>query len=407
MTSRSPAVVSQPAPGNYFGDDRLGWIDVLRGIASLAVAVFHSMPALWVGMYHPLAVHFSKFDRIVAFASIPAHFGYAGVMLFFLLSGFVIHLPNASGSQFEYRSYLARRFWRIYPPYAMALALSVAVWIAFPGAVVFHGSWALIAKAFFMLQNYPHGSVSGLAPLQMVRNFALWSLPVELELYLVYPIVLYALRRWGRRNISVAVIAVSVLATILDLLPRNHNGWLAAIAGFAPTFLHYWAVWCSGAWLAECLASGRVPRWSRIWSGVFFTAMVLSLAAREYLKLSPDIEDYLWATTFFCTLNWLLLNRSARYMLDNRFFSPMRFLGKISYSLYLIHLPVFFAIAGYVLANRGYKTTNFLVCLGATVVAIAAASIMYEVIEKPSVRVARVFDRTKSSHQLSAVGKSI
>src|SRR5664279_2115162 len=106
----------------------LDWVDVLRGLASFGVTIFHSIPVLWVGLYHYSGT-FSKIDRFASFLSYPARFGYAGVMLFFLLSGFVIHLPNVLDSRLRFRSYMMRRVWRIYPPYAAAVTLSVLVWI--------------------------------------------------------------------------------------------------------------------------------------------------------------------------------------------------------------------------------------------------------------------------------------
>jgi len=363
--------------------ERLEWIDVLRAIAALGVAIFHSMPALWVGMYRSRPGSLSRFDHLVSYLSIPAHFGYAGVMLFFLVSGFVIHLPNAYGGSFDARSYFARRFGRIYPPYAAALALSVAVWLVLPQVTNAHGGWIEVVKAIFMVQNYPHFGFD-LPSQQPVANFALWSLPVELELYIVYPILLLWARRSSFNRVSWVVVAISIAATVLQVGVRPGQTHLATIVAWVPTFAHYLVVWCAGAWLAQRVVDARIPKWNIGWSAIFAVSIVCSLLGREKLRLPVMIDDFLWATTFFCLMLWILNDFRRRDWFDRRELAPLRYIGKVSYSLYLIHLPVFIVIAGTVFARSNYETTNFLYCILATLIALLVAAVFYNFVEAPS-----------------------
>ena len=112
----------------------------------------------------------------------PLTFGWVGVALFFVLSGFVIHYsqtgrdPNQNVLEF-YR----RRFWRIYPPYLLALVVFTGL-AAMKGAA---GPW--LAKQFamhaLMVHNLDSKSIYELCP-------AFWSLAVEMQFYLLYPLVL-------------------------------------------------------------------------------------------------------------------------------------------------------------------------------------------------------------------------
>lgn len=93
-------------------------INYLRGIAALAVALFHVRQFLWVGWENlKTNPNANNFDRICAVLSLPTPFGGAGVTLFFLISGFCIMLPynSLSKKSFHLREYAARRFFRIYP----------------------------------------------------------------------------------------------------------------------------------------------------------------------------------------------------------------------------------------------------------------------------------------------------
>jgi len=314
-------------------------------------------------------------------------------MLFFVLSGFVIHLPNTYGGPFLIPIYFARRFARIYPPYVIALALSVVVWLLLPEVTDYHGGWVIVEKALLMVQNYPHFGYD-LPRLQPARNFALWSLPVELELYIVYPILLIGARRWGFNRMVLAVVATSAVSTAFELGLRTTNDSSSALAAWLPTFAHYLVIWCAGAWLAQRMVDDQLPKWDIKWTILFIASAACSLLGRDKLHVPIPIDDFFWALTFFCLILWILSLPARREAFTRRVFAPFRQLGKISYSLYLIHLPVFFVISGTVFSASGYRTTNFAYCVGSTLIAIAVAAIFYFCVEAPSTRFARRFARS-------------
>ena len=93
-------------------------IDVLRGVAALGVAWFHSRVDLWVGFREINANPdgYSPIDRWLSLLSLPVSQLGSLVMLFFVLSGFCIHLPLAGkGRSPDLASYAIRRGFRLYP----------------------------------------------------------------------------------------------------------------------------------------------------------------------------------------------------------------------------------------------------------------------------------------------------
>jgi len=100
----------------------LPFLDGIRGIAILGVFFFHSLHATfgfdnlkWNGIYRD----FNVLDSFLALY--PFTYGGAGVAIFFVVSGFCIHLRHQRSKDGDWLSFANRRFFRIYPPYLLAL----------------------------------------------------------------------------------------------------------------------------------------------------------------------------------------------------------------------------------------------------------------------------------------------
>ena len=188
---------------------RVEWPDVLRGVSAFAIVLFHVRVTMWVG-FRALSAgqDYSPIDRAMAWVTLPFPFFGSAVMLFFIVSGFAIHYPYARpGAAFVLTPYAIRRFLRIYPPYFVVVALSVLAERAATALVQQPPSeWAKIGATAAMAQNYvpPVG--------QMAGNPSLWSLPVEVELYLVYPLLLWFWRRAGTARMLLCVALTSAAA---------------------------------------------------------------------------------------------------------------------------------------------------------------------------------------------------
>lgn len=189
-------------------------ITYLRGLASLGVVVYHVREDLWIGWdsIHPLEAA-NTFDRLASLLSIPSPYMGSGVILFFLLSGFCIALPyvGINPRKFEFKEYVARRFFRIYPPYFFAIVLTLMIEFLLH-IIVDHRMSPL--KTYLanlgMIQNYTTGA--------LVTNGSLWTLPIEMELYITFPLVLFILLKFGSKALLwvSGVVSVAGLAIYLS-----------------------------------------------------------------------------------------------------------------------------------------------------------------------------------------------
>ena len=367
---------------------KLPAVDALRGAAALGVAWYHSRVDLWVGFKaiqaNPEA--FSVFDRTLSWLSLPVSQMGSMVMLFFVLSGFCIHLPAAGKNKMPaWRAYAARRFFRIYPVYLATVVFCLL------GAWGIHGlaggafpECGIYVATAAMLQNWVfEGQQIGMNP-------SLWSIPVEAELYLVYPLLLWISLRLGFRAAFLFTLAYTAYGASLFFF-----GWGNSYG----TFFKYAVIWNSGAWLAERFVHGTLPSWTP-WHamamfGVFAGTMLAGISGVDVFYL-----HYGWAFSSFLLLWWALGPGLHFFEPTVWWVQTLVFAGTISFSIYLIHFPLF-RIAGTAWVSAfGSKPESFVVpCIG-TLFTVPLAWIFYHLVEKPSHelgrRVARMLENRTS-----------
>jgi peptidoglycan/LPS O-acetylase OafA/YrhL len=351
-------------------------VDVLRGVAALGVAWYHSRVDLWVGFKAIQAdpAAYSAIDRALSWLSLPASQMGSMVMLFFVLSGFCIHLPSAGKCDMpDWRAYTVRRFFRIYPAYfATLLVCFLGAWILFSRGVGNPPPPSEYAASAAMLQNWIfHGQVG--------MNPSLWSIPVEVELYIVYPLLLWIHLRFGMR----AALFFTVACTAF--------GWAFFLFGWANpwgSFFRYAVMWNAGAWLAERYVGGNLPRWT-VWHGVAMCGVfVLSMLA-GLAGLKDYLLSYGWAFSSFLLLWWALGPGQGFFHRRSVWLRCLGFCGVVSYSIYLLHFPLF-RMAGAVWQECfGAKPQSFLVPTVAVAMVVPAAWIFYRWIEEPAQKIGR------------------
>lgn len=361
------------------------WIDFLRGISAIGIVLFHVRIELWVGW---VAIStqpdsFSIFDRAAALLSIPLPFLRSAVMLFFLVSGFCIHYPYAGADRIlELKSYSIRRFLRIYPPYLAVVGIGFLIeWF-----LTYYFSQEVSSKAKFLetivlIQNY--GSDAG----QLYSNISLWSIPIEVELYLAYLLFYWISIRCGIKWSMFCSGIVSV-GSLLVLLGHNLQNYNNNPAGYVGNFGIYWIIWCAGALLAQWTKRDQLPKWSSwLWIVMVLTFIIGMLV--YFLKLYIGIQDLVWAGFYFTVMLWGLTHKDSLKFLNTRVGKVFLFLGLISYSLYLIHYP-FFKLCGVIWVDMfGTKPANFFIPLGFSLLSIPIAYAFYLCVEAPSHRLAR------------------
>ena len=350
-----------PSTGAARSEGRLRFLDGLRGIAALAVAWFHFY--WWTPLREPMH------------AALPAPLhvlmrnGWMGVQIFFVLSGFVIafSVRDARVTPRFVGRFALRRSIRLDPPYWITIGMAVGiaalsqVVLARPVPVP---SWRAVLAHVTYTQN-----ILGIPNIVSV----FWTLAYEVQFYLVLIVLLGLVQRGARarsplvRRLAAPVVFVPFAVVSLGLLAARTItfGW----------FIDWWYAFFLGAVTCWTLAGRLRARW---WGLLFAATTVAAVSAHD----SGPWAVLATAGAIFA------VGRLGRLQswLNVR---PLQFLGRISYSLYLVHF------LGATVAKVGAARTGDAVLpafgwfLLANVVSILAAHAMYRLVEAPSLRLTK------------------
>jgi peptidoglycan/LPS O-acetylase OafA/YrhL len=352
-------------------------LDLLRAVAIVWTMLFHSFVVGGLGPDWSWA----------------SRFGWMGVDLFFVLSGFLIGeqvlAPLARGEALSLRGFWWRRAWRILPAYLATLGLYLA-WPAFREAPGMAPAWKFLSFTVNLDIDYLRHTAFSHA----------WSLCVEEHFYLAFPLVALGLARPGVRWSAGRTLALAALLVAGGLLLRAW-AWQRGMTA-DPDMAHrnwfvedlYYPTWCrldgllAGVLLAACKV-GR-PAW---WAAARARPDALALAGAAGLLLSLRLfDDRVGALAN--TVGWPVLSASLALLVAAAA-GPGGVLGRwrvpgaaglatISFSLYLVHKPVYHLVqdlAGPQLAGRGLLTAA---AYGGA--AVAAGALLYALVERPGLR---------------------
>lgn len=286
---------------------RLQSIDSLRGLAALGVVIFH--------------LSGGGFDH----GSWLAEYGRTGVFLFFVISGFCIHLRSAKGREPDFVAFWKRRWIRLYPAYLASMLLYLW-WVKFDLFLVYD-----LIMHLLMLHNLDARTVYSM-------NGVWWTLAIEEQLYLLYFLLLWMRRHWGW-NVTLVVILAMRFVTLAASLVLHYTG-IYELPFNESAFANWW-LWALGAVAVEAFA-GKVILPNVLYSKLFGAVVLLSNALLYYLAFVNvgSIESQVAAA--FCPVFWgvgffVLVNWAVKYEISWR---PLAFVGLFSYSLYLTHETV-------------------------------------------------------------------
>ena len=193
---------------------------------------------------------------------------------FFVISGFCIHSPQAmrsarGGDGVNWSSFMIRRLVRIWPPYLAAMALNLAGLFVTPRVSGY--DWNRFQVSLLMLQNHwpPEGQISD--------NPSLWSLPVEVGLYLIYPLAWLVWRRFGWACVFVGAALITLVRQLASL---------QGFRWFEGSFAGFWAAWCAGARVAEKRSQSTLPKWNakRGWG------LILAIMTSVVCEVHPGLK---------------------------------------------------------------------------------------------------------------------
>lgn len=319
-----------------FKGSRLRSIDALRGVAALAVVIYHA-----VGQ----APH-DEHNRLLLWLGVPIReavsYGYTGVFLFFVISGFCIHLhwakARAAGQEptIEFMPFWKRRFRRLYPPYLIALILYLLV-VALTTDVRY-SLWDITLHLLMLHNLDSHTSYS--------INGVFWTLAIEEQLYLAYFLLLFLRGRWGWTRTLMCCALARVGWFILAAALQRYFGIETPISEAAAS---HWLTWALGALSVEA-AMGLIilPRWClNLWLSLASLASAVAISyALPHFDASGMLHHVawlalhpLWGFGFFIIINRAVLaeKRWRETLHLPRLVAVLSVIGIFSYSLYLTH----------------------------------------------------------------------
>ena len=377
--SQSPSVVraeSAAPPARPKSGARIAELDGLRGIAILLVLVFHYAPTSG-----PLRYLGDVFG-----------IGWTGVDLFFVLSGFLITgiLLDTVGRPHYYRNFIVRRSLRIFPLYYACLLLYGVLsfvpapirWKDFLG--IGDGWWYVTYLGniqVFLKNAWPGAAI--LTPL--------WSLQVEEQFYLSFPLLVWATKRKTLARILLgSVIGALVIRIALVLaMPKNLMGTYALM----PCRMDALAM---GGLVA--IAARERPEWLKArWIG-----WATGLAAATFLLICLLVNSSPWSGWMrtigysaidlaFTGVLVMLMGWRERHLLRLCRVRFLMWVGTISYGLYLLHIPAENISHHWLAPWLGIphsSSTEFFLMIA---LAMAMAWISWTVFESPILRLKSLF----------------
>jgi peptidoglycan/LPS O-acetylase OafA/YrhL len=359
------------------GRHRYEELDSLRGVAAMTVVFWHAsnffnppLPGWWkLVLSSPIGIALSGPDA---------------VYVFFVLSGFVLFLPYLrQGGADTYGKFLMKRVCRIYLPYLVALGLAIAADLLFyrPGIHEMFPRWVNWTRPLPMEAVWQH-----LIFLWDVRldefNPAFWTLVYEMRLSILFPLIAWLAKRLRLgMGVAIGVLLCGAGFWLTDRFPAVD--WRT---------LGYGGLFLIGALIARHLSHVRagmeaIGGWGR--AGVLVLAVFLFKATHllparlyQYWTLVP-----LHGSGAALIVVLALTTVHFRRMLHS---AALRWLGKVSYSLYLVHGVVLYSVVSVFWVQTRHHVLLVATAMG---VAVMVSEPMYRWVERPAVLLGRRLTR--------------
>lgn len=335
----------------------LATVESARGFAALMVVMFHASTLMAVKTNFgesPLAGFFG--------------FGYAGVIFFFVLSGFVMFYAHHRdiGQPREVRPFLLKRLIRIYPVYWVVFAAVLVMNVVGNNPVLDQsGGLSYVVSSFFL---WPVDTL----PLLNVA----WTLTHEMLFYVLFALLLY------RKSLGVAIFLawlVAILGASLSSMEWSRPMAVILNRNNVEFFL--------GMFVAYIFVRGnrlkRAGTWLLVGLALFIAGGVLDV----YAKTDKGIMMLVYAFSSGLMLLALVSGESNREFYVHPLF---KFLGASSYSIYLVHLPALLFYCRFIVGHSLFKAMPlWMVFVGLVILATVTGMIFHLVVEQPLLRLLR------------------
>lgn len=370
----SPQSLSEntQAPGKSLPErrpsTRIKALDGMRALAIMAVVLYHLRPSVLPG-------------------------GFIGVTVFFVLSGFLITRSVVSAldkGTFSYRRYLLRRFWRLFFPIVITIALSAALTYIFAPSLLLKvqsdclPATLFVSNWFYIFRNVPYFAAAGL-PSPLTH---LWFLGVLAQFYVIWPLIVYLLLKV--RRAAPAITAVLILASAAamaifwmageDVTHAYYGLDTRAAELLVGAFLAFIfpQVSSSGSGSANEAKTGKGTALQILAAGSLGALIVFAIGGNGEMPAM-----YLGGFLLAAILSALIIRAAVpeEAMISKLLCNPIfNYLGSRSFALYLVHFPILLMLNP---ATRTVPPTWWQQLLQLLIV-VVAGEVFYHLTEAPS-----------------------
>lgn len=354
------AATCGPMPARRITTGFIAELDGLRGIAILLVMVHRFWPRTATGL-----------------AADAAGAGWIGVDLFFVVSGFLIAgiLLDTKGEPGYFKNFYARRALRIFPLYYLFV---IGAFVVFAGNSAFRENAGSPLWYLVHLGNVPEGLLGHDVPYVLAP---VWSLAIEEQFYLTFPLLVFLL---DRRRLTIVLLAMVVLSPVLRLITM--------LAAPEQERVQYLFTLCRldtiavGCLLAVVVRAVDVQRWRErfIRASLIILPVLALLAIASHLdRTSPfdRVFGYSIVAVGCAIVVGLVIVSRERPSTALLRFAPLRYFGKLCFGLYLLHRPADVMVSA--AAHRiGLSGDLWLMPLKIAT-ALALATISWRLLEQP------------------------
>lgn len=375
-------------------------LDSLRGMAAMTVVFSHllyiypyfepntskNMDYFWLNIvkYSPLHIIFD---------------GHGAVILFFVLSGFVLALPYyRENFELQYIPYIIKRFYRIYVPYIITLAFASLLAFPFMGDLVQGGSdfvtriWSTeigiqdILNHIILIGSYDTKQL----------NPVIWSLIHEMRISIIFPFIMMVILRFNWKNVICFAGFLSIIGFIVLRIPILSIGGLTSL-GYT---IHYIGIFMIGALLAKYYQT--IVHWLKekntLFKG-FLLLLAVCLYSYSFLFYNVSLAHIFIIDDWFTVIGaviFISISLASIRLTNVLKWKPIHYIGEISYSLYLVHLPIILFMV-HLLDNL---IPTSLILLLSFMSSFLFASLSYHFVEIPSIKMgAKIARKIKKGEQ--------
>lgn len=363
--------------------------DSLRGIAAFSVFLFH------IFMVLPDSWREGTVWNILNLT--PLHLFFTGkqhVILFFVLSGFVLSLVFFSGKKVFYLPFMLKRVIRLYIPYIVAItfAILLCAFLSKGGITalggLFNTSWveplnkSIIINHIAFIGNYNIYAI----------NVVIWTLIHELRISLIIPLlVLLSIRFGWKTNVAIGILLAVIGGGIHLIIQDPYQPFYKS--------LFYILMFIVGILLSKYSLS-LTSKYKSLARNQKIALLIFGIVIYIYSDFVsiPILTD--WVTTLGVAI-LLIIAISSTSISRILLWRPFQFIGSISYSLYLFHFPILISLL-YLLYGKLPLLVIILLSIGTTLI---ISKLAWVFVENPSIKLGNYLSKKFVNQQPQALVK--